>query len=80
MSTKSPTNTELDIRVRDRNLKSGLIAPKDVEKHIAGLADMDSQIEHFQTPQPALDLPELPDDIDDEEDDEDGEGEGGDAQ
>jgi hypothetical protein len=77
MSNKSPSNTELDIRVRDRNLKSGLIAQKDVEKHISGLTDMEGQIDSFQTPQPALDAPELPDDIDDEDDED---GEGGDAQ
>jgi hypothetical protein len=58
---------DLDIRVRDRNLKSGLLAEKDLQKHIAGLADSADNADIFSVPQPALDAPEEPEDDEDDE-------------
>lgn len=77
-----------DVRVRERNLKSGAITEKDVEKYVAGLPDLADQAEPFGTSQPALAQPvhvvedDLGDDEDDDDiDDVDGDegGEGGDA-
>lgn len=74
------SNTKLnpwdwDLRVRDRNVKAGVIDDKDLQKHLAGLADVSDQVESFSVPQPALELPEAAlapeDDIDDDDDDED---------
>jgi hypothetical protein len=48
----------LDVRVRERNLKSGLISEKDVEKHLAALPDVADQAEPFASHQPALAQPE----------------------
>jgi hypothetical protein len=53
-TTKTINHWEWDIRVRERNLKKGILDDKDVEKHIAGLADMSDQAENVVIPQPAL--------------------------
>lgn len=50
----------LDVRVRERNLKSGAITEKDIEKHLAALPDLADQAESFATSQPALAQPEQP--------------------
>jgi hypothetical protein len=72
------SNTKLnpwdwDLRVRERNVKAGVIDDKDLQKHLAGLTDVSDQVESFSVPQPALELPEAAlapeDDIDDEEED-----------
>ena len=70
-TSQNPWN--LDVRVRERNLKSGALTDKDIEKHLAALPDVADQAEPFATPQPALAQPEMPVDLgaDDEEDDED---------
>lgn len=66
-----------DVRVRERNLKSGSITEKDVDKYVAGLPDLADQAEPFGTAQPALAQPPAPpappsvDDIDDEDDEDD---------
>src|SRR4051794_32988864 len=44
----------LDIRVRERNLRSGALTEKDVEKFLAGLPDAGAESEAFGIPQPAL--------------------------
>jgi len=44
----------MDVRVRERNLKSGALTDKDLEKYLAGLPDLAEQAEPFGTPQPAL--------------------------
>jgi hypothetical protein len=63
MTQKTPQNPwTLDVRVRERNLKSGVLTDKDVEKHLAALPDLADQAEPFGTPQPALELPEEPED------------------
>lgn len=53
-STKTINHWEWDIRVRERNLKKGILDDKDVEKHITGLVDMSDQAESVVIPQPAL--------------------------
>ena len=64
--SKQASFTDLDIRVRARNLKAGLITDKDVEKHVAGLEDVEAASEGFATPQPLF--ADAEDDIDDEDD------------
>lgn len=59
-----------DVRVRERNLKSGSLTDKDLEKYLAQLPDSADQAEAFGTAQPALEQPEIADDIDDGDDDE----------
>jgi hypothetical protein len=45
---------DLDIRVRERNLKNGRLQDKDVEKFLTALPDLGSDTTSFATPQPAL--------------------------
>ena len=73
MTQKTTQNLgTMDVRVRERNLRSGLVTDKDVEKYLAALPDLAGEVESFSTPQPALDQPVSDDaDADDEEDDED---------
>jgi hypothetical protein len=55
MSTKQQLNAwDWDVRVRGRNIKSGLLNEKDVEKHNAQLPDLADQADGFGTAQPAL--------------------------
>lgn len=44
----------MDVRVRERNLKSGALTDKDLEKHLAALPDVADQAEPFGLAQPAL--------------------------
>lgn len=71
----------MDVRVRERNLKSGALTDKDLEKYLGSLPDVADQAEAFGISQPALaqqapvveaapsvdDLAEEPDDEDEEE-------------
>src|SRR5262249_50106243 len=81
-----------DVRVRERNLKSGALTDKDLEKYLGGLPDVADQSEPFAIAQPALtDQPQhvqaaaperamaAPDMGDDEDDDDDDLGDEGDA-
>jgi hypothetical protein len=43
-----------DVRVRERNLRRGVLDEKDVEKHLSQLADVAEQSEPVAHPQPAL--------------------------
>lgn len=61
-----------DVRVRERNLKSGAVTEKDIEKYVAALPDLADQAEPFGTSQPALEPPEEADEPEDDEDDTDG--------
>jgi hypothetical protein len=56
-----------DLRVRARNLASGVIDGKAVEKYLASLPDMEAQSEKLELPQPALSSS-----LDDDDDDENG--------
>jgi hypothetical protein len=58
MTQKTPHNPWLlDVRVRERNLKSGSLTDKDLEKFLTALPDVADQSEAFGTPQPALEQP-----------------------
>ncbi|MBL8611473.1 MAG: hypothetical protein JNL38_29280 [Myxococcales bacterium] len=72
MSNRTPNPWDLDIRVRERNIRAGLIQEKDVEKHLHALPDLAEQVESFSLAQPALDG-------EDEVDEEGDEDQGGDA-
>jgi hypothetical protein len=87
MTQKTSQNPwSMDVRVRERNLKSGALTDKDVEKHLAALPDVADQAEPFATHQPALahshssstaDAGHDDDDVGDDDDgDEDGDGDG----
>lgn len=55
MSNTKATNVwDLDVRVRDRNLKNGTLVEKDVEKMLQALPDLDAQADVVVTPQPAV--------------------------
>jgi len=45
---------DLDIRVRERNLKNGRLPEKDLEKFLTGLPDLGEQTVSFATSQPAI--------------------------
>jgi hypothetical protein len=45
---------DLDIRVRERNLKNGRLEDKDVEKFLSSLPDLASDTTAFGTTQPAV--------------------------
>jgi hypothetical protein len=54
MSTSPKTPLLSDVRIRDRNLKRGLIQPSDVEQHLNALPDVAAQAESLPLGQPAL--------------------------
>lgn len=76
MTQKNVNNWTFDVRVRERNLKSGAVTEKDVEKYVAGLPDLAAQSESFGVSQPALAQPSVVEEAitaghdDEEEDDE----------
>ncbi len=75
MSTKTISAFDLDIRVRERNIKSGTLSEKDLEKFLGGLPDLADAAEPVSLAQPALaaEDDDGADDLDDEEDEEDDE-------
>jgi hypothetical protein len=68
MSNTKGTAWEWDLRVRDRNLKAGVIDKEQLGKHLAALPDLEPQVESFMTEQPMF---EGDDSYDDEDEDED---------
>ena len=77
MTQKAPQNLWLmDVRVRERNLKSGAVTDKDVDKYLAALPDLEGDSEAFGVPSPALSggTPGITDDDDDDGDDGDDDG------
>jgi len=55
MTQKTSQNPwSLDVRVRERNLKAGVLTEKDLDKHLASLPDVAEQAEPFAIGQPAL--------------------------
>ncbi|HEU4533678.1 MAG TPA: hypothetical protein VFS00_06155 [Polyangiaceae bacterium] len=53
--SNAPKNSLLsDVRIRERNLKRGLIQPSDVEQHLNALPDVAAQAETLPLGQPAL--------------------------
>jgi hypothetical protein len=65
-----------DLRVRERNLRQGVMNEKDVEKYLSGVVDSAENSEPFGTPQPALDQPDEPEMDDTADADEPGSSEG----
>jgi hypothetical protein len=53
-SQKTINSWEWDVRVRERNLRKGMLEEKDVEKHLTQLPDVGEQAETVNYPQPAL--------------------------
>jgi hypothetical protein len=53
-NTKTINPWEWDVRVRERNLRKGVLDDKDVEKHLAQLPDASEQAESMGVAQPAL--------------------------
>lgn len=69
MTQKTTQNPwTFDTRVRERNLRSGAVTEKDVEKYLSQLPDLADQAEPFALSQPALAQPEVEDDEADEAD------------
>jgi len=54
MTNKTINTWDWDVRVRERNLKKGVLTDKDIEKHQAGLPDVADQCEPVGQSQPAL--------------------------
>jgi hypothetical protein len=54
MSNKTINSWDWDIRVRERNLKSGALTEKDIEKQVSQLPDVADHAEPVAIPQPAL--------------------------
>jgi hypothetical protein len=52
--TKTINPWEWDVRVRERNLRKGVLDEKDVEKHLAQLPDVSDKAESVAILQPAL--------------------------
>ena len=50
----SKTPWDLDVRVRERNLRKGILDEKDVDKYLKELPDAAANAESVATPQPAL--------------------------
>jgi hypothetical protein len=54
-SQKTPW--DLDVRVRERNLRKGVLDEKDVEKHLKELPDSAANADNVTIPQPAVGNP-----------------------
>jgi hypothetical protein len=52
--TSQKTPWDLDVRVRERNLRKGVLDDKDVEKHLKDLPDSAANAENVTIPQPAV--------------------------
>ena len=49
-----PAGLKFDVRVRERLVSDGLLAESDVQKHLEGLPDLESQATDIPVKQPAL--------------------------
>jgi hypothetical protein len=54
MSNTKINSWDWDIRVRERNLKHGILTEKDLEKQRGQLGDLADQVEAVSLPQPAI--------------------------
>lgn len=52
--TTQKTPWDLDVRVRERNLRKGVLDEKDVEKYLKEIPDSAANAENVTTPQPAV--------------------------
>lgn len=66
MTNKTINSWDWDLRVRERNVRSGVLGSSDIEKYLSQLPDLAAATEPVVTPQPALAEPE---DLDDDGDD-----------
>jgi hypothetical protein len=55
--TNQKTPWDLDVRVRERNLRKGVLDEKDVEKYLKELPDSAANAENVSIPQPAVGAP-----------------------
>jgi hypothetical protein len=53
-NTKTINAWDWDVRVRERNLRKGILDDKELEKHLTQLVDVAEQSEPVAHPQPAL--------------------------
>ncbi len=53
-NTKTINPWDWDVRVRERNLRRGIIDEKEIEKHLSQLPDVAEQADAVPYPQPAL--------------------------
>jgi len=54
------TPWDLDVRVRERNLRKGVLDEKDIEKYLRELPDSAANAENVSIPQPAVGNPGTP--------------------
>jgi hypothetical protein len=52
--TSQKTPWDLDVRVRERNIRKGVLDDKDVEKYLKELPDVAANAENVVIPQPAV--------------------------
>jgi hypothetical protein len=52
--TTQKTPWDLDVRVRERNIRKGVLDDKDVEKYLKELPDSAANAENVTIPQPAV--------------------------
>lgn len=52
--TNQKTPWDLDVRVRERNMRKGVLDEKDVEKYLKELPDSAANVENVTIPQPAV--------------------------
>jgi hypothetical protein len=71
MSNTKTNPWDWDLRVRDRNLRSGTLEEKELQKHLGALVDLEGQVDSFTTPQPLFASAEDMIDDDDDQDDDD---------
>jgi hypothetical protein len=55
--TNQKTPWDLDVRVRERNLRKGVLDEKDIDKYLKELPDSASNAENVTIPQPAVGNP-----------------------
>jgi hypothetical protein len=53
-TNKTINSWDWDIRVRERNVRKGILDDKDIEKHLGALPDIADQAESINIPAPAL--------------------------
>lgn len=60
-----------DLRLRDRNVRSGALDEKELSRHLAALKDLEAETETFGLAQPAIGdgVDEEPEEDEDEDDD-----------
>ena len=52
--TTQKTPWDLDVRVRERNIRKGVLDEKDIEKYLKDLPDQSANAENVTLPQPAV--------------------------